>query len=119
MTDEPQNPEPQNSDQRAWPVAAIVLSVVFAALYGWFLYLAVVNLLEVPPAYEAYDLGDRIPWAILIGGVALPVVLFAGAAWFGIRRVLTDRVLLFAAGLGVTAATAFSLLEISRYLITA
>jgi len=114
MTDELETSE---QEPHAWPVPAIVLGVVFAALYGWFLYLAIVNLVEVPPAYEAYDLGDRIPWAILIGGIALPVVLFAGAAWFGVRRALTDRVLLFAAGLGATAATAFSLLEISRYLI--
>lgn len=110
---------PSVERQRAWPIPAIVLAVVFGLLYAWFLYQAIGNLINVPPAYDSYGLGDRIPWAILVAGVALPVLLFAGAAWLGLRRTLTDRVLLFAAGLGATAATAFSLLEISRSLIVA
>jgi len=108
---------PASDAPRGWPVAAIVLAVVFGLLYAWFLYQAIGNLINVPPAYDEYELGDRIPWAILIGGVVAPVMLFAGAAWVGVRRTLTDRVLLFAAGLAATAAISFSLLEISRYLV--
>lgn len=102
---------------RAWPLAAIVLAVVFGLLFAWFLYQAIGNLLNSPAAYEGAGFGDRIPWAILVAGVAIPVVAFVVAAWLGLRRSLTDRVLLFAAGLGVTAATAFSLLQISQYLL--
>jgi hypothetical protein len=103
---------------RPWPIAAIVLAVVFGLLFAWFLYQAIGNLVNVPAAYEQVGYGDRIPWAILIAGVALPVVLFAGAAWIGIRRTLSQRVMLFAAGLAATAATAFSLYVASAYLVS-
>jgi len=116
MTDAATTPEPDERPH-TWPISAIVIAVVFGLLYAWFLYQAIGNLINVPPAYEEYQLGDRIPWAILIGGVAAPVLLFTGAAWLGVRRALTDRVLLFAAGLAATAAVSFSLLEVSRYLV--
>ena len=104
--------------QRAWPLTAIVLAVVFGLLFAWFLYQAIGNLVNVPPAYEQVGYGDRIPWGILLAGVGLPVVLFAGAAWLGIRRSLSQRVILFAAGLGATAATSFSLYVASAYLVS-
>lgn len=102
---------------RAWPLPAIILAIVFGLLFAWFLYQAIGNLVNTPAAYEGAGFGDQIPWAILVAGIVLPVVAFVVAAWLGVRRSLTDRVLLFAAGLAVTAATAFSLLQISKYLL--
>ena len=121
MTDDPTTPEvatEPDEQQRAWPISAIVLAVVFGLLFAWFLYQAIGNLVNVPPAYEQVGYGDRIPWGILLAGVGLPVVLFAGAAWLGIRRTLSQRVILFAAGLGATAATSFSLYVASAYLVS-
>ena len=109
---------PSVERQRAWPIPAIVLAVVFGLLFAWFLYQAIGNLVNVPSAYEQVGYGDRIPWGILLAGVGLPVVLFAGAAWLGIRRTLSQRVILFAAGLGATAATSFSLYVASAYLVS-
>jgi hypothetical protein len=121
MTDAPTTPErapdPQQH-QRAWPLTAVVLAVVFGLLFAWFLYQAIGNLVNVPAAYEQVGYGDRIPWGILLAGVGLPVVLFAGAAWLGLRRSLSQRVILFAAALGATAATSFSLYVASAYLVS-
>jgi len=117
MSDDTATPEAVES-KRAWPVTAIILAVVFGLLFAWFLYQAIGNLVNVPAAYEQVGFGDRVPWAILIAGVALPVLLFAGAAWIGIRRTLSQRVMLFAAGLAATAATSFSLYVASAYLVS-
>ncbi len=99
-------------------VPAAVIAIVFALLFGWFLYLALVNLLSVPPTYEAVGFGDRIPWALLVAGVALPALLYAAALWLGLRQSLTNRVLVFAAGLAATAATSFGLYALSAYLVS-
>lgn len=117
MTDDVTTPD-ADERPRAWPLAAIMLAVVFGLLFAWFLYQAIGNLVNVPAAYEQVGFGDRIPWAILVAGVALPVLLFAGAAWIGVRRTLSQRVMLFAAGLAATAATSFSLYVVSAYLVS-
>ncbi|TXK16329.1 hypothetical protein [Homoserinibacter sp. GY 40078] len=118
---EPQPAAEQSTEwtPRAWPVSAIIVAVIFALLTAWFLFQAFGNLINVPDAYKAYGLGDRIPWAVLIAGVALPPLLFAAAALLGMRRALTARVLIFAAALGATAATSFALYALSVYLVTA
>lgn len=96
---------------------AILAVLVFVPLYGWFLYQAIGNLLNVPPAYTAVGLDDRIPWVLLVTGVALPVLLLAVAALLGRGRSLTERVLVLAAGLAATAATSLSLYAVSAYLV--
>lgn len=102
----------------AWSVPATVLAIIFGLLHAWFFYQALGNLLNVPPAYAAAGVGDRTPWAILIVGLILPVLAFTGAALLGVRRTLSNRVLLFAAGLAATSATAFSLYVASAYLVS-
>ncbi|AYF97125.1 hypothetical protein [Protaetiibacter intestinalis] len=114
----PEPDETVGTPERAWPLPAIVVAVVFGLLYAWFLYQAIGNLLNVPPAYENAGFGERIPWALLVVGAAFPVLAFAAAAWLGVRRTLTHRVLVFAAGLAATSATALSLYVVSAYLVT-
>lgn len=98
--------------------SAILAVVVFLPLYGWFLYQAFGNLLNVPPTYAQHGLEDRIPWALLLAGVALPLLLLVGAALLGRGRSLTERVLVLAAGLAATAATSLSLYVVSAYLVS-
>lgn len=106
-----------DTEPRAWSPAAVVVAVLFAILHGWFLYQAITNLIYTPAAYANFGLEDRIPWALLISGVALPVVFFVTALWFGLRRELSGRVLLFAASLGVTAASWFALYVLAAWLV--
>ncbi|QEO10687.1 hypothetical protein [Protaetiibacter larvae] len=100
----------------SWPVPAIVLAIVFGVLFAWFLYQAIGNLVNVPHAYAAVGMADRVPWVLLIGGIALPVVFYVGAALIGVRQTLANRVLLFAAGLAATSATALALYAASAFL---
>lgn len=104
--------------ERVSPIAVSLVALVFAALTGWFLFQAIGNLIGTPRAYENFGWADRVPWAILIAGVVLPVVFYVGALLVGRGRLLTERVLVFAAALAATAATSFSLYAMSLYLVT-
>ncbi|MFT4029855.1 MAG: hypothetical protein QM675_08260 [Protaetiibacter sp.] len=89
-----------------WRIGIIVL---FAALYGWFLFAAVSNLVALPSLYASQGYAEYIPWAPLILGVVLPPVLYATALLIGRGRMLSPRVVAFAAGLAATAATSLTL----------
>lgn len=87
----------------------IGVAALFAALYGWFLFRAVSNLVALPPFYEAQGYGAYIPWVQLVLGVVLPPVFYVAALLLGRGAALSSRVLVFAAGLAATAATSFAL----------
>ncbi|HET8896327.1 MAG: hypothetical protein M3Y46_00550 [Actinomycetota bacterium] len=87
----------------------IALAVVFALLYGWFLFAAASNLVALPTLYIAQGYAAFIPWVPLVLGVVAPPVLYAAALLLGRRQVLSTRVLVFAAGLAAAAATSLAL----------
>jgi hypothetical protein len=87
----------------------IALAVIFAALHGWFLFAAISNLVALPPLYAAQGVAEYTPWTTLILGVVLPPVFYALGLLSGRRRALSARVVVFAASLAATAATALSL----------
>jgi hypothetical protein len=86
-------PEPQLDEipPLGWRIA---VAAVFALLYGWFLFTASSNLIALPALYAAQGYAEFTPW--------VPLVL-------GGRRILSTRVLVFAAGLAATAATSLAL----------
>ncbi len=96
---------------------AVAVAAVFAALGGWFVYQAAGNLINVPPYFSA--LGLTVPWALLVLGVALPVLLWGGALLASRRQALTTRVLVHTAALAATAATYFSVYAASLYQVSA
>ncbi len=87
----------------------IGLAVVFAALYGWFLFSAVSNLVALPALYAAQGFDEYIPWTTLVLGVIVPPVTYLAALLLGRGRPLSARVVVFAAGLAATAAVALTL----------
>lgn len=99
-------PEPVEVPPLGWRIGVAVL---FAALYGWFLFRAVSTLVALPALYAAQGFGEFIPWVQLVLGVVLPPVLYVAALLLGRGGVLSTRVLVFAAGLAATAATSFTL----------
>lgn len=115
MTDS-EIPAQHERRERAWTVPAVILAIVFGVLYAWFLYEAIGNLVNVPPAYAQVGMADRVPWVLLIVGLVLPVVFYVGAALLGLQQSLANRVLLFAAGLAATSATALALYAASAFL---
>ncbi|WP_166866108.1 hypothetical protein [Salinibacterium sp. ZJ70] len=107
-----------STDEPVSRIGAIAVAVVFAALTGWFLYQAAGNLINTPVAYENFGWADRVPWAVLVLGVALPVLFYVGALVAVRRQPLTNRVLVFTAALAATAATYFSLYAVALYQVT-
>ncbi len=103
-------PEPQADVPLAW---RIVLAVVFAALYGWFLFAAASNLFALPALYAAQGYDEYIPWTTLVIGVIVPPAAYIAALVLGRGRVLSARVVVLAAGLAATAAVALSLYVLS------
>lgn len=106
MTDTELEPETEAHVPLGWRIGVAVL---FALLYGWFLFGAASNLVALPALYAAQGYAEYTPWLTLVLGVALPPVLFTAALLIGRRRMLSTRVLALAAGLAATAATSFSL----------
>ena len=90
-------------------IPLLVLAVAFAALYGLAELAAVSNLVALPEYYALLGIGDAVPWALLVAGVVVPVLIFTAALLLGRGRPLLHRALLFAAGLGITHALALSL----------
>lgn len=58
-------------------LAAVI--VVFAFFYGWDVWEGLGNLVGLAPFYEAFGIGDQVPWPLLWIGVVAPVVVFGGA----------------------------------------
>lgn len=90
--------------QLGWRIA---VAAVFAALYGWFLFTATSTLIALPPLYAAQGVAEFTPWVTLVLAVVVPPVFYVAALLLGRGRVLSTRVLVFAAGLAATAATSF------------
>jgi len=99
------------------------LSLVVAALFGLFyaydLWEALGNLFNLPVAYDALGIGDRVPWALLWTGVLVPPLVFAVAVFVGRRRNVFAKALIFLVGLAVVAALTLAILGVGDALLPA
>jgi len=94
------------------------LSVLFVAgfLFAYPFWTALGNLLNLPSYYQA-QFGapvDTVPWALLIAGVVLPVIVFLGATAVGWKRGAGSMALLLTAGFAAVSATALSILAFEK-----
>lgn len=83
----------------------IVIPIVFALLFALALFGPISNLGALPAVYEAYGIGDAVPWPLLILAVLLPPVLYVVGLLLGRRRPPFARALI----LTVALATSFAL----------
>lgn len=83
----------------------IVVALVFAVLFALALVTPVSDLVALPGLYEAYGIGDAVPWPLLVLTVALPPVLYVVALLLGRGRPPFARALI----LTVSLATSFAL----------
>lgn len=86
-------PEEQPSTMQEPPRGGdvFVVSLLFATLFGYSLYMAWGNLQSLPVLYEMAGITESTPWAMLIIGMLLPPVLFAAAMAVGRGRRLVAR----------------------------
>ncbi|KFF60168.1 hypothetical protein JF66_06095 [Cryobacterium sp. MLB-32] len=86
----------------AW--LAVTLAVLFGLFYAYDVWEAVGNLLGLSTTVQSLDTQfSAFGWVVLIGAIVVPVGLFAGAFVLGRSRAPLGQVLLYLAGLGVSA----------------
>jgi hypothetical protein len=86
----------------------IVIPVVFAIVYALALIAPISDLGALPAIYDAYGIGDAIPWALLVLNVAAPPVFFVLALLIGRGRPPMARVLVLIVGAAASFATYFA-----------
>lgn len=86
-----------------------IVSLLFAVLFGYSLFMAWGNLLGLQAQYEYFGISDSLPWALLIAGMIAPPVLFAGAMALGRGRQLVARAGILLAALAINAQIALLL----------
>ena len=94
----------------------LAVMVVAGALFAYPFWTSLGNLLNLPSYYQA-QFGvsiDAVPWALLLAGVALPVLVFLVAAIAGWKRGAGSMALLFTAGFAAVSATALSILAFEK-----
>ena len=94
----------------------LVVMVLAGALFTYPFWTSLGNLLNLPSYYQA-QFGvsvDTVPWALLIAGVALPVLVFLGATVIGWKRGAGSMALLLTAGFAAVSATALSILAFEK-----
>lgn len=97
-------------------IGTIVTSVVLAFFYAYPTWSAIGNLISLPTYYSA-QLGvtaDRVPWALLWIGVALPVVVYGIGVALGWRRGPGAVALFLTAGFAVVSALALDILALEK-----
>ncbi len=87
---------------------AITVMALFGLLHLWALFQGVSNLIAVPGFYAQSGLAAYTPWWLLVLGVLVPVVTFAGAVLLGRGRVLSHRVALLLVSLATANALVLS-----------
>lgn len=104
------------TEQSASRASVVVVVAVFAILFGIEVFEAVSNLVALPVFYASLGLGDETPWIVLIAGVALPVLAFAGSLVLARGRALFARALILVIALAATNAIALTLAALVQFL---
>ena len=101
----------------AW--VSIAIAIVFGILFAYDLWEALGNLFNLPVAYDALGIGDRVPWLLLWTGVLVPPLAFAVAVFAGRRRNVFGKALIFLMGLAVVACLTLAVLALGDALLPA
>ncbi|SDR78643.1 hypothetical protein [Agrococcus carbonis] len=78
-----------------------IVALLFAILFGFDTYEAIINLQQLPMLYLGIE--SQIPWWLLVAAVAAPPLLFAGALAIGRRMRLVPKAGVLLVALGVSA----------------
>lgn len=90
----------------------IVVPLVFAVLFALALVIPVSDLLALPGIYEAYGIGDAVPWPLLVLAVALPPVLYVVGLVLGRGRPPFARALILTVALAASFALYFGIVSL-------
>ena len=79
------------------------VAVLFGLLFAYDLWEALGNLLGIAAFFKAAGLEAQTPWVLLVVNLAAPLVAFLAALFFGRRKSVFVKVVLFAVALSVVA----------------
>lgn len=97
---------------------SLTVASIFGLVYAYYLWQAVSLLVQLPTNLAALGLGgDRIPWWLLILGVAIPPIVFGVAAAVGRRQHVGRKAVIFVVGLAVVAGMGLSVIALTYILI--
>ena len=102
--------------ERPRVLGRIVVAIVAAAFYSYPLWTALGNLINLP-AYYSDQFGvtaDKVPWALLIAGVATPIVVFLGSVLFAWKRGAGALALVLTTGFAIINAVSLSILALEK-----
>lgn len=100
------------------------LSITIAALFGLFyaysLFTAISHTFEVSTIFiEGSASTDSVPWALVVVGILLPIVIFALAFLVGLRRNVFAKALIFVVGLAALSALTLTILGFEALILAA
>lgn len=105
-------------EQRQAPgiVTRASLMVFFGAFYAFLMWQGVGNLVNIPAYFlDRYGLDSaNVPWAVLIAGVAIPVLAYVAANVVGWRQSSSMMSLIFTTGFAFSAMASINLLAIEK-----
>lgn len=90
----------------------IVVALVFAVLFALALVSPVSDLVALPGLYEAYGIGDAVPWPLLVLTVALPPALYVAGLLLTRGRTPFARALILTVALAASFALYFGIVAL-------
>jgi len=91
----------------------VTIAIIFGMVYAYDLWEAIAPLLDLPAVYAAVGLDPgRVPWWLLIIGVAIVPIVFALALFIGLRRSAWEKALLYLVGLAVVACSSLVVIAV-------
>ena len=90
----------------------ILIPIVFAVLFALALFGPISNLLALPPVYDAYGIGDAVPWPLLILAIVIPPALYVAGLLLGRGRPPFARALILTVALAASFALYFGIVTL-------
>jgi hypothetical protein len=90
----------------------ILVPIVFGVLFALALVMPVSDLLALPAVYDAYGIGDSVPWALLVLSVATPPVLYVAGVLLGRGRAPFAQALILVVALAAAFALYFGIVAV-------
>lgn len=90
----------------------ILIPIVFAVLFALALFGPISNLLALPAVYDAYGIGDAVPWPLLILAIVVPPVLYLVGLLLGRGRLPFARALILTVALAASFALYFGIVTL-------
>ena len=98
---------------------SLIIAGLFGLVYAYFVYQAIRNIIELPKSYAAIEQSESVPWALLVIGLAVPVLLYVLAFIIGLRRPVLDKAIIFVMGIAVAAGLGYAIVAIHRLVVDA